>query len=79
MKIQRTVVIETDGGVRVELLIADAPDADAAQSSISILAPITGEDRYPRLPELQQAALRHARTAIDREIHRLEQARGHTA
>lgn len=78
MKIQRTVVAETTDGFRVELLFSNVPEPDPSQNAISITVHLPMEDRYPRLAELHQAALRYARTELDHEIRRLEEARGRT-
>jgi len=76
MKIQRTTVSEMPDVFRVEMLFSNVPEPDPTHNAISICAHLPMEDRYPRLAELQRAALRHARTELVHEIHRLEQAQG---
>ena len=75
MKIQSTAIKETATGFRVELFLADdVKEGEQQQSGIGIVAQLAMEDRYPRLAELQKAALQNARNAIDAEIQRLELA-----
>ena len=77
MKIQSTAIKETATGFRVELFLADdAKEGEQQQSGIGIVAQLAMEDRYPRLAELQKAALQSARTAITNEIQRIELAQG---
>jgi hypothetical protein len=76
MKIQSTAVKEIAKGFRVELFLADGEGTDQkTQDGIGIVVHLTMEDRYPRLADLQQAALQSARNAITGEIQRLEVAR----
>ena len=75
MKIQSTAIKETATGFRVELFLSDdAKDGEQQQSGIGIVVQLVMEDRYPRLAELQKAALQNARNAIETEIQRLELA-----
>ena len=75
MKIQSTAIKETATGFRVELFLADdVKEGEQQQSGIGIVAQLAMEDRYPRLAELQKAALQNARNVIESEIQRLELA-----
>ena len=75
MKIQSTAIKETADGFRVELFLADdVKEGEQQQSGIGIVAQLAMEDRYPRLAELQKAALQNARNVIESEIQRLELA-----
>jgi len=75
MKIQSTAIKETATGFRVELFLSDdAKESEQQQSGIGIVVQLVMEDRYPRLAELQKAALQNARNAIETEIQRLELA-----
>ena len=78
MKIQSTAVKETANGFHVDLFLADSAETEQQQSGIGIVVDLTMEDRYPRLAELQLAALQSARNAITTEIQRLELAKGRT-
>jgi hypothetical protein len=76
MKIQRTIIDETLDGFRVEMLFAEALEPNPSQNVVSIVAQLKTEDRYPYLADIQLVTLRHARDAVDREIRRIESAKG---
>lgn len=56
----------------VEALLADGPDFDTAETAVQFHTKWEAAAQYPRLAELQAAALRRVRDAIDAEIHRLQ-------
>ena len=77
IKIQKTIVTETQTGFVMEMIVADAPDEEAAIDHLQFRVTIDTDDQYPRLAKLQKVALTHARDAISQEIRRLELAERH--
>lgn len=78
LKIQSTKVTETPKGFSVEMILSSSPDVETAPDVVQLRATLDTSDRYPRLAELQKAALQHARAAIKTEIDRLQAAQGRT-
>ena len=75
MKVQQVSVTNKDDARIVDLLIADNEDLDAANEIIQIVVPVQlGE--YPRLVEVELAALDRVRDVIGNEIRQRKSAAG---
>lgn len=70
LKTQSTKVTERPGGFVVEMILSSGPDLETASDVVQLRATVGTDERAPRLARLQEAALCHARDAMQGEIER---------
>lgn len=68
MPIQNTDITHIDDGYIVDITISDNPDLEQAAEVVQASVPVTVEQEYPLLVELQLAALERMRTLVGDEI-----------
>ena len=77
-RILNTSIEQFKDGFGVEILFADGPDFETAETAVHFHTKWEAEAQYPHLPELQVVALRRVRDALNEEIDRLTAIAGLT-